>query len=63
MLSLLRVDLMCLSEQTPLLLGRDFYLVLVKARLLTQFDLRSAFNQVVMIPNLFEKTPFVTRRL
>lgn len=56
-----RLNAITIKDKTPLPLISESLNLLGKARLLSRFDLRSAFNQVVMDPNSVEKTAFVTR--
>jgi len=56
-----RLNTMTVKDKTPLPLISESLVLLGKARRLTRFDLRSAFNQVLMDADSIEKTAFVTR--
>jgi len=56
-----RLNAITINDKTPLPLISESLVLLGRARLYTPFDLRSAFNQVVMDPNSVDKTAFVTR--
>ena len=56
-----RLNAITTKDKTPLPLISESLVLLGRAQLFTRFDLRSAFNQVVMDPDSVDKTAFVTR--